>query len=213
VAFNLNANLTTASGVDRLLLACRAARSLEITTVVTAVEETASSEGATAFFRQVDRIVSGLEAAGVKLGVETHGGLATTGRSALALISQIGSASIGLTYDTANVVYWGGVAPDDDLEQILDALPEKLFHVHLKDKASWARGEYDFPIYGRGVLNLPRVLALIDAARYRGPISVEVELDGHPSSPEQVDRALRASVAYLLPMLAPPSSATSRVPP
>jgi sugar phosphate isomerase/epimerase len=90
-----------------------------------------------------------------------------------------------------------------------EGLAEK--HVHLKDKVSWARGEYDFPIFGDGILNLPRILASIDAAQYHGPISVEVELDGHPSSPEHVDRALQPSLAYLMPLLAPPSSETPRV--
>ncbi len=210
VVLNLNANLTTRQGVDRLLLACRAAQRLGISIVVTGVEETADVAAADAFFRFVDCIVEGLEGTGVRLGLETHGGLATTGEQAVRLVKQIGCRQIGITYDTANVVYWGGIAPETDLERILDDLPELLLHVHLKDKASWARGEYDFPVFGQGVLNLPRVLELLAAINYKGPLSVEVELDGHPSSPEQVDEALETSLAFLHRVLDSSSPETAR---
>ena len=40
-------------------------------------------------------------------------------------------------------------------------------------------------------------LQLLDEGGYRGPLTLEVELDGAPATPEIVDAALARSLAYL----------------
>ena len=57
--------------------------------------------------------------------------------------------------------------------------------------------DYDFPPFGKGILNFAEVLDLLDKGGYDGPMTLEVELDGRPQSPEVVDRALIESYKYL----------------
>jgi sugar phosphate isomerase/epimerase len=70
-------------------------------------------------------------------------------------------------------------------------------HVHLKDKANRNLREYQFPVFGAGVLDFSAVLELLNRGGYRGAMAVEVELDGSPQTPEIVDSALVQSLAYL----------------
>jgi sugar phosphate isomerase/epimerase len=78
-----------------------------------------------------------------------------------------------------------------------DDIGRYVAHVHLKDKANMKLREYNFPVFGTGILDFNAVLHLLSEGGYRGPMTLEVELDGQPATPELVDEALAQSCAYL----------------
>jgi sugar phosphate isomerase/epimerase len=197
VAANIAADLTTDAGVERLVTAIRIAPTLHIGTIVTHIEQTETPEGAKAFLSRAGRIVEAAEAFNVRVGIETHGGLCNTGRDAIQLVKSLQSKQIGVTYDTANVIYWGGVRPEEDLASISDDIAEHVFHFHLKDKANMKLREYVFPSFGEGIVDFEKVLAIIVASGYDGYMSLEVELDGYPETSGLVDSAIVASRNYL----------------
>lgn len=197
VAANIAADLTTDAGIDRLVTAIKVAPALAIDTIVVHIEQTETPEGAKAFFSRAGRIVEAAEAFNVRVGIETHGGLCNTGRDAIALVKSLQSKHIGVTYDTANVIYYGGVRPEEDLSAISDDISERVFHFHLKDKANMMLREYVFPAFGKGIVNFEKVLPIIAGSGYKGYMSLEVELDGYPAAPDVVDSAIAASRTYL----------------
>jgi sugar phosphate isomerase/epimerase len=129
--------------------------------------------------------------------LETHGGLINNGVEGAALLRRLGAPALKLTYDMANVVYYGGVLPQEDLAQMGEDIGRFVGHVHLKDKANRKLREYQFPVFGAGILDFSAVLELLNRGGYRGAMAVEVELDGAPQTPEIVDSALVQSLAYL----------------
>lgn len=197
IVLNVAADLTTRPGVVFLGHAMRVAQALGIRTVVTGVEQTETPEGAARFMQLVPDIVAIAERYGITLALETHGGLVTTGTFGVLLLKEIGSEQIKLTYDMANIVYYAGTLPVDDLSQMGADIGRYLAHVHLKDKANMQIKDYDFPPFGTGILDFAPVLRLLYEGGYRGAMTLEVELDGHPETPELVDEVLRQSYLYL----------------
>lgn len=194
---NVAADLTTQSGVEFLSQSMRVARELDVNTIVTAIEQTATAEGAERFMRLVPSIVSLAETYGIVIALETHGGLITTGVQGVQLVRQVGSEFMKLTYDMANIVYYAGTRPEDDLAAMGPDIGACIAHVHLKDKANMERGDYNFPPFGTGILDFDSVLRLLFEGGYRGALTLEVELDGQPESPDLVDDALAMSIDYL----------------
>lgn len=197
VAINVAANLTSGPGVDYLGQALRVAADLGVSTVVTHIEQTAEPAGEAAFLANLPQILDLAERSGAVIALETHGGLINDGVDGAALLRRLDAPFLKLTYDMANVVYYGGVLPEEDLAQMSSDIGRYIGHVHLKDKANRTLHEYRFPVFGEGILNFARVLQLLDEGGYRGSMAVEVELDGAPETPEIVDEALARSLAYL----------------
>jgi L-ribulose-5-phosphate 3-epimerase len=197
VVANIAADLTTDAGVERLIKSLTLAPAMGIKTVVTHVEQTETEEGARAFFARVHRIVEATEKLQVRLALETHGGLCTTGADAINLVKRLGSAQVGVAYDSANVIYWGGVRPEDDLAAIADDIAPHVFHFHLKDKANMTTREYLFPSFGEGIVDFRQLMSMIAKSTYPGYLTLEVELDGYPSTPGLVDLAIGASRSHL----------------
>lgn len=194
---NVAANLTTAAGVEFLGQAMAVARALNVDRMVTHIEQTETKAGAAAFKALLPQIVTLAEQYQMVIALETHGGLINTGVEGVKLLRELDLDCLKLTYDMANVVYYGGVLPEDDLAQMGDDIGRYIAHVHLKDKANMKLREYNFPVFGTGILDFGRVLELLYQGGYRGPMTLEVELDGQPATPELVDEALAQSYDYL----------------
>lgn len=197
IALSVAADLTTRAGASRLAQTCRVANRLDVRTVVTNIEETEDASGAEQFMKLVPEIIAEAEQYDVCVALEIHGGLIGTGVEGARLLDEIDSPRIKLTYDMANVVYYSGVLPEADLSEMGDAIGRHIGHVHLKDKANHQLSDYDFPPFGTGVLDINRVVELLLAGGYSGDMTLEVELDGKPASPEIVDDAISESLQYV----------------
>jgi sugar phosphate isomerase/epimerase len=130
---------------------------------------------------------------GIHICIETHGGLSSTGAKAAALVEMIGKPNVGINYDTANVIFYGGVRPEDDIH----AAAKYVNHLHLKDKAGGDQ-EWNFPAIGSGNVDFAPVFDALEKAGFTGPISVELEFQGEPWPPlDDVNRAVTESLGFI----------------
>lgn len=118
----------------------------------------------------IKTLVPLLEEYDMYMGIETHGedhGKATT----LAEITKaVGSKRVGVCFDTANVVFYGGVRPEEEITKCLD----QVNFVHLKDKVGYDN-VWNFPAVGSGELKLAELVKYTNDNGFYGPYSMEVE--------------------------------------
>jgi L-ribulose-5-phosphate 3-epimerase len=122
--------------------------------------------------------------------LEPHGKWYGTGKRGAEIIKSINHPNIRLNYDTANVMYFGGVRPEDDIES---ALPFMSF-MHLKDDGGDFY-EWNFPALGDGNIDFKSIFNLIKG--YDGPISVEIEFLDMNYTMQEIDVALKKSYSFL----------------
>lgn len=130
---------------------------------------------------------------GIICTIETHGGIYSTGERMNKLVQNVGSQYIGVNYDTANVIFYGKVKPEEEIEKSFPGLK----YVHLKDKDG-KDDEWNFPAIGKGFIDFKRIITILKENDYDGPLSIEIEFtpDG-PGSLENVNKAVRDSFMYL----------------
>ncbi len=125
---------------------------------------------------------------GVRFALEVHPGeiaydLATARR---ALDAVGGHPAFGFNFDPSHL-HWQFVDP----VAFIDAFPDRIFHVHIKDCARTLDGRtgilgshiqfgssgrgWDFRSPGRGQINFEEIVRALNRAAYLGPLSVEWE--------------------------------------
>ncbi|MDR2553079.1 MAG: sugar phosphate isomerase/epimerase [Treponema sp.] len=119
--------------------------------------------------QNITALVPDLRRYGLTLALEVHGEYGS-GASLKPVVEKIGSDHVGINYDTGNVVFYGGVDPEEDIA----ACAPLIKFVHLKDKTG-GRGVWNFPPLGRGELKLEALINRLNDMGYRGPYSVEIE--------------------------------------
>lgn len=191
ISLSAHSDLTSAEGADRLR------RSFDLAEAVGAtIINTGTGTGARTALIENLRVL-GQEAAprGLSICVETHGELLPTGEVGAAVMREVGLPNVRINYDTANVIYYADIKPEDDLRP---ALPY-LGHMHIKDQVG-GQGQWNFPAIGAGQVNFPAIFALLKEHGYTGTLSVELEFFGEPWPPlGDVDQAIATSYRYLEP--------------
>ena len=134
------------------------------------------------FFKNIRELAGYAEERGVKIALETHGGLTGTGAMCLQTLRQIGSENVGIAYDPANVVHYEDGDPAADIEGIAD----RVFHLHLKDYTG-RKGTGEICDFGLGDVDYEKVLRTVKEAGFDGPVTVERAAG---SSPGEVDANL-----------------------
>jgi sugar phosphate isomerase/epimerase len=159
--------------------------------VTTDTGEVKTKEDEKKFYSIIKELGDYAEDKGITVCLEMHGGWCNTGKIGAQIIKKAGHPNVKLNYDTANVVYFGGVRPEEDLKY---ALPVMGF-VHLKDHGTGKLQEWNFPALGEGIIDFKKVFTLIK--NYAGPISVEIEFDGKKRSLEEINKAVKKSYDFL----------------
>ena len=151
--------------------------------------------GLEAIKRNISLFLPLLERYDMRLSLETHGEHGT-GFEIKKVVDALGSDRVGICYDTANVIFYGGIRDDKDLISSASSVN----YVHLKDKAGDEK-EWNFPALGEGYVDFKSLLSVLDESDNPSSLSIEIEFtkDG-PSSLEEVNRALRTSAEYLKSM-------------
>lgn len=187
-----HSNIMTAEGRQQFISNLDLGRRLGVTYVVTGTGETHDDEDVIEDVDELVSILQGLcdEAAerSLTIGIETHGNNFGTGEQIAELITQVGRDNLKITYDTANVIFYGGIRPYDDLSRVAG----QVVNVHLKDKAG-PDDTWNFPAVGTGDIDFARVLTSLGENR-SAPLSIEVEFtsDG-PASLQEVHDAVMLS--------------------
>lgn len=178
-------DLIAPDGVERFRKRLDLAAAIGARIVNTGCGHTQTAEDEERFFQVMPQLIKHAERNGIMIAFETHGGLTGSGAVARRTVERLGSPLVKINYDTANVIFYQNVRPEEDVEV---AAPY-VGHVHLKDKLG-GQGDHTFPPLGDGDIDFPRVVKTLAASGYLGPYSVEME-DGGVRSPEEED-AFRA---------------------
>ena len=131
---------------------------------------------------------------GVTIVLETHPDLGTNGDVHLETMRQINHANVRVNFDTGNITYYNkGTDAVSELKKIIDYVAA----VELKDH----NGQYmdwTFPAIGKGVVDFPGVLELLEKHDFRGPITMEVEgVHGIEMDETETKQYIADSVAYI----------------
>ena len=138
-------------------------------------------------------LVPHLERYRLTLVLETHGHDHGTGAVLSDIVRMVGSERVKINYDTANVVFYGGVDPVADLR----ACVSDVAYLHLKDKAG-AADVWDFPALGKGWVDFPGVFGVLEEAGNVSPFSIEIEFtQAGPKNLAEIDQAVQDSADYL----------------
>lgn len=134
--------------------------------------------------KNIQQLLPLLETYDMYLVLETHG-MYGTGTSLKVVAQGVGSARVGVCYDTANVVFYGNVRPEEEIKECIDSVK----YVHLKDKIGYNK-DWNFPAVGCGELKLAEVVKYANAEGFNGPFSMEVEYTGEFTAKEKTEEDL-----------------------
>lgn len=146
----------------------------------------------------IKKLLPDLEKYHLKLGIEVHGEYGT-GADIARIVNGVASPLVGIAYDTANVVFYGGKAPMDDLPACL----KEINFVHLKDKVG-IDSNWNFPAVGKGDLDLKNLMKYLHDHDKKVPFSIEIEYvadftmrDKLPEDLAAANQAVKDSFDYL----------------
>jgi sugar phosphate isomerase/epimerase len=141
---------------------------------------------------QISTLLPYLDEYELELVLENHGEHAT-GMIIKGIVDLIDSPLVSINYDTANVIYFAGIDPLEDIPGCVD----QIGYMHVKDKLG-GKGEWHFPALGQGKVDFPKILDLLEKSGNGCPWSIEIEFtsDG-PKDLQEVNQAVKDSYDYL----------------
>lgn len=195
-------NILTEEGRADFVRNLDLAQRLGVQYVVTSTGETHDDATVIEDDSELVGILQGLaaEAAqrGLVINIETHGNNYGTGAGIKDLLAKVGAENLGITYDTANAIFYGDVVPHEDLALSVD----KVVSLHLKDKDG-ERTEWNFPAVGTGYIDFSKTFEVLSSAGNEAPLSIEIEFTAAgPSSLDEVHEALATSADNTRKLLA-----------
>lgn len=198
IALSGHSNIMDGDGIENFLKNIKLAGRLGCEYIVTATGEAHGDkdeiEDETILIDNLKKLLSKCEENHVKLVLETHGNNYATGEVMYNLVCQLDTEYLGINYDTANVIFYGNVRPEEDIKKGI----EKIYYIHLKDKLG-ENQEWNFPAIGKGYLDFKKIFGILKEENYEGPISVEIEFTQEgPGSLAEVDQAVKDSYDYIM---------------
>ena len=194
-----HSDLVSETGIAEFRKALNIAQKLGISYVTTSTGGHDASSGGSLedqrnhFLSHIRPAADEAAAMGITICLETHGGLLASGMIAKKLIEDIGKENIGINYDPGNVIFYGGVRPEEDIQTSADAVK----HMHCKDQIG-GPGVWNFPQVGTGEVDFATIFAALDKAGFDGPVSIEIEFTGEPWPPlDEVNRVVAESYKYV----------------
>jgi sugar phosphate isomerase/epimerase len=131
---------------------------------------------------------------GVTIVLETHPDLGTNGDTQLETMRQINHPNVRVNFDTGNITFYNrGTDAVTELKKIIDYVAT----VELKDHNGRYR-TWNFPALGKGVVDFPGVLKVLEGHGFRGPITIELEgAAGVEMNEAQTKQYIAESAAYI----------------
>ena len=205
ISMSGHSDLASDEGIAAFRKALHIARQLDIAYVTTSTGgHDDSSSGSVEdqrreFLTRFGPLADEAAESGINICIETHGGLSSTGAKSAELVQLIDKPNVGINYDTANVIFYGDVRPEEDIK----AAAKYVTHLHLKDKAGGDK-EWNFPAIGTGTIDFVPVFKALEEVGFTGPVSVELEFQGEPWPPlEEVNKAMVTSHEFIRKHLPP----------
>ncbi len=195
-AMSGHTNLMDSERIGDFINNMRLANFFGCETIVSSIGEAHLKDQAVASNEQVAGHVRGLlpylEEYNLNLVLENHGEHAT-GAVIKSIVEWVGSPRVKVNYDTANVIYFAGIDPLEDLPGCVD----QVGFLHVKDKLG-GKGEWNFPALGQGHVDFAKILKILDQAGNDSPLSIEIEFTSAGSKDlAEVNKAVQDSYNYL----------------
>lgn len=133
------------------------------------------------------------KAHGVIIGLETHPDLGTNGAVQVETMQAVNHPNIRVNFDTANITYYNeNTTAVDELKKSIDYVATVEFKDHTGGLETW-----DFPVLGKGIVDIPAIIAMLREKGYSGPVTLEFEgTKGVELTQEQTLQAIADCVAY-----------------
>lgn len=133
------------------------------------------------------------KAHGVIIGLETHPDLGTNGAVQVETMRAVNHPNVRVNFDTANITYYNENANAvDELKASIDYVAMVEFKDHAGGLETW-----DFPVLGKGIVDIPAIIAILREKGYAGPVTLEFEgTTGVELTQEQTFQAIADCVAY-----------------
>jgi len=110
-------------------------------------------------------------ASGVTICMETHPPFCQNADGMLQTMADVNHPNVKINFDTANVFYYTeGLNSADELPRVV----QHVASVHLKDTDGGFKSA-NFPVFGEGVVDFPRIFKTLDEAGFDGPLTMELE--------------------------------------
>jgi DUF1680 family protein/sugar phosphate isomerase/epimerase/lysophospholipase L1-like esterase len=131
---------------------------------------------------------------GVIVVLETHPDLGANAAMHLETMKAVNHPNVRVNFDTGNITFYNkGTDAVAELKKIIDYVAT----VELKDH----NGKYmtwNFPALGKGVVDFPAILKILENRRFQGPITMEVEgIQGVTMDENQTKQYIAKSIAYI----------------
>jgi sugar phosphate isomerase/epimerase len=131
---------------------------------------------------------------GVTVALETHPDLGTNGDVHQETMKHVNHPNIRVNFDTGNITFYNkGTDAVTELKKVIDYVAT----VELKDHDGKYKN-WNFPVLGKGVVDFPSVLRLLERQGFQGPLTIEVEgVQGVEMDESQTKSYIARSVAYI----------------
>lgn len=137
-------------------------------------------------------------AAGVRLALETYGGVTRNAPECLRTLEAIGEPNVGINYDTGNVLRFSPELSGAELaEKDLRPLSGHVWAVHLKD---CSQSPFRTVVLGRGDVDFPALFRVLDEMNFSGVPGLDLETSA-ATGLEDHFVALKESLRYLETLL------------
>jgi len=134
---------------------------------------------------------------GVTIALETHPDLGTNGDVHRETMKHVNHPNIRVNFDTGNITFYNkGTDAVTELKKVIDYVATVELKDHDGQYKSW-----NFPVLGKGVVDFPGVLRLLERHGFEGPLTIEVEgVQGVEMDESQTKSYIAQSVAYIKPL-------------
>jgi len=186
ISMSAHCDLTNKVGLDAFRRRMDLASELDVGILITGTGPWRNSKDLDNLYEHIEEISDYAKERNLLVTLETHGNGFTgeshtaSGKMYLPIIKHINKDNIRICYDTANVIFYEGVRPEEDIVYVA----EYLGYLHVKDK-NLLRGVLNFPALGQGNVNFARIFNVFRDYNYTGPFSVEIEMSP-PTPPNRL---------------------------
>jgi L-ribulose-5-phosphate 3-epimerase len=131
---------------------------------------------------------------GVTLVLETHPDLGTNAAEHVATMKRINHPNVRVNFDTGNITFYNkGLNAVDELKKVMPYVATMEIKDHNGQFNVW-----NFPALGKGVVDIPGVLKVMQQHGFTGPITMEVEgVQGSPWTEAETKQNIADSAKYM----------------
>ncbi len=131
---------------------------------------------------------------GVMITLETHPELGTNGDVQVETMKALNHPNVRVNFDTANITYYNkNTDAVTELKKSIGFVGTVEFKDHSCEFETW-----NFPALGRGKVDFPGLIKVLQENHYAGPVTIEFEgVKGVELSEADTKKAIEESVRYL----------------